>query len=100
VLAMCGDPPNVGGFYARTLLEGVGLPELVTNDHQDFVDRALALTEDVEALDALRARVRPGFDDGPISDGAGFTRRLEAAFGEMFDRWEAAGGKSPVGQVA
>lgn len=101
VLAMGGEAPNVGGFYARTILEGVGLPELVASDAQDFIERALALTEDVEALDALRARVRPGFDDGPIADGAGFTRRLEAAYAEMFDRWRAsAGGKSRIGQVA
>ena len=102
VLAMCGEAPSVGGFYARTLLESVGLPELVATTPEDYVARALALTDDIEALDQLRARVRPGFDDGPLSDGAGFTRRLEAAYGEMFDRWQsgAADGVAGVGRVA
>ena len=53
----------------------------------DYVAKALALTEDVAALDALRARVRPGFDNSPYRDEAGFTRRLEADYRKMFQRW-------------
>jgi predicted O-linked N-acetylglucosamine transferase (SPINDLY family) len=90
VLAMVGDPPNLGGFYARTILRGAGLPELAATTPQAFVETALTLAADPAALDALRARVRPGFDDGPICDGAGFTRRLEAAFAQMFEAWRAA----------
>jgi predicted O-linked N-acetylglucosamine transferase (SPINDLY family) len=85
VLALRGED-----FYARTclpLLEPCGLSELVADDWDDYVERALAVTADVQALDALRARVRPGFDASPYRDEAGFTRRLEAAFREMFRRW-------------
>jgi predicted O-linked N-acetylglucosamine transferase (SPINDLY family) len=89
VLAMVGDPPNLGGFYARTILRAAGLQELAATTPQAFVETALALAEDPAALDALRARVRPGFDDGPICDEAGFTRSLEAAFAQMFERWRA-----------
>jgi predicted O-linked N-acetylglucosamine transferase (SPINDLY family) len=89
VLAMVGDPMNLGGFYARTILRGAGLPELAAPTPQAFVETALAFAGDVDALDALRARVRPGFDDGPLSDEAGFTRRLEAAYAQMFERWRA-----------
>jgi len=90
VLAMVGDPPTLGGFYARTILRAAGLSELAAPTPQAFVETALALAEDLSALDALRARVRPGFDDGPLSDGAGFTRRLEAGYGQMFETWRAA----------
>jgi predicted O-linked N-acetylglucosamine transferase (SPINDLY family) len=92
VLAMVGDPPNLGGFYARTILRAAGLPELATTTPQAFVEAALALAEDPAALDALRARVRPGFDDGPLRDEAGFARGLEAAYARMFERWRASGG--------
>lgn len=81
------DPASHGGDYARSILMGCDLPELVTHSPEDFVERALALTEDVAALDALRARVRPGFDNGRFRDEAGFTRRVEQAFGQMFARW-------------
>ena len=90
VLAMVGEAPTLGGVYARTMLANTGLEGLVTTTPQDFVDRALELTEDLEALDALRARVRPGFEGGPICDEAGFTRQLETAFAEMFVRQEPA----------
>ena len=80
-------------FYSRigTLrLEPLGLHDLVTESWEDYVAKALALTEDLAALDALRAQVRPRFEASPIRDEAGFTRILEDAFRQMFTRWKAA----------
>ncbi len=90
VLSMVGDG-NVGALYARSILQAVGLPELVTYTPDAFVDRALELASDAAALNALRLRVRAGFDASPICDEAGFTRTLEAAFGEMFELWRTQG---------
>ncbi len=81
--------PNVGGACVRRILEASGLPELIAESSDDFVARALELTGDLARLDALRARVRPGFDNGPCCDEIGFTRGVEAAFGEMFELWRA-----------
>jgi len=77
-------------FYSRIGLPGVlpcGLDELVAESWDDYVARALSLTENYVALDALRSRVRPGFDASAYCDEAGFTRNLEGAFREMFKRW-------------
>lgn len=77
-------------FYSRTplpLLLPCGLEELVVEDWDAYVARALELTADVQALDALRARVRPGFDNSAYRDEVGFTRRLEADYRRMFQRW-------------
>ncbi len=82
-------------FYSRvgTLrLEPLGLHQLVAEDWDDYVDRALALTADLEALQALRASVRPRFDASAIRDEAGFTRRLEDAFAQMYQHWFDARG--------
>lgn len=79
-------------FYSRigTLrLEPLGLHGLVAESWDDYVAKALALTEDLAALDALRAQVRPRFEASPIRDEAGFTRILEDAFRQMFARWKA-----------
>lgn len=89
VLAMVGEPLNVGGFYARTILQAVGLADLATTSAAAFVERALELAEDIDQLDALRARVRPGFDASLICDEAGFTRGLERAYQAMFELWQA-----------
>lgn len=92
LLAMVGPTPNVGGVYARTILNAVGLGELVTDTPEAFVARALALTEDLDELDRLRATVRPNFDRSPICDEAGFARGLEQAYARMFERWRGAQG--------
>jgi predicted O-linked N-acetylglucosamine transferase (SPINDLY family) len=89
----CGTPVLVlkgEDFYSRTplpLLLPCGLGELVAESWDDYVAKALALTDDVAALDALRAKVRPGFDNSPYRDEVGFTRRLEADYRKMFQRW-------------
>jgi tetratricopeptide (TPR) repeat protein len=79
--------PGVGGCYARSILEASGLDELVAEGPDQFVARALDLVSVVERLDRLRGRIRPAFDGGPCCDEVGFTRRIERAFGDMFDRW-------------
>lgn len=79
-------------FYSRigTLrLEPLGLRQLVAESWDDYVAKALALTEDLAALNALRAEIRPRFEASPIRDEAGFTRILEDAFRQMFERWKA-----------
>jgi len=40
----------------------------------------------VTALDALRARVRPGLEAGPLCDEQGFVRGFEATLRGLFDR--------------
>lgn len=87
VLTQWGDD-----FYSRIgvpVVQPCGLDELIAEDWDDYVQRALDLTEDFQALDALRAKVRPGFDASPYQDEVGFTRNLEGVFRQMFERWLA-----------
>jgi len=89
VLTQWGDD-----FYGRIGVPVVlpcGLPELIADGWDDYVAKALELTADHQALDALRGRVRPGFDASPYRDEVGFTRGLEGVFRQMFARWLAAG---------
>lgn len=86
-------------FYSRIGLNTViacGLPELIAESWDDYVQRALDFTADAAALDALRARVRPGFEASPFRDEAGFVRRLEDSFREMFERWAADAAPAPA----
>ena len=85
VLAHLGD-----NFYARSgayTVLALGIPELVADGWDAYVERAIELTADVEALDRLRSRVRPAYDASPYRDEAGFTRTLEDAFRQMYARW-------------
>jgi protein O-GlcNAc transferase len=85
VLAHLGD-----NFYSRAAACTVlpcGISELVADGWDEYVERALELTADFEALDQLRSRVRPAFDASSYRDEAGFTRILEDAFRQMYARW-------------
>jgi len=88
VLSHMGD-----NFYARsgacTVLP-LGIPELVADDWDDYVQRAFDLTADFEALDQLRSRIRPAFEASAYRDEAGFTRIVEDAYRQMFARWAAS----------
>lgn len=85
VLSNLGD-----NFYARgapaTVLP-LGIPELVADGWDEYVQRALELTADIEALDRLRARIRPAFDASSYRDEAGFARIWEGALRQMYARW-------------
>jgi protein O-GlcNAc transferase len=76
-------------FYSRIgvqALQAVGAPELVAGDWDEYVAKAIGLTADPAALNALRARIRPGFEASAYRDEAGFTRRLEATLRQLFER--------------
>jgi predicted O-linked N-acetylglucosamine transferase (SPINDLY family) len=88
VLSNRGD-----NFYARSgpcTVAPLGIPQLVADGWDQYVERALELTADFEALDRLRARIRPAFEASSYRDEAGFTRIVEDAFRQMFARWAAA----------
>jgi len=88
VLSNMGD-----NYYARsgacTVLP-LGIPELVAGDWDEYVQRALDLTADFEALDQLRSRIRPAFEASSYRDEAGFARIVEDAFRQIFARWAAS----------
>lgn len=65
----------------------MGLDELITHSPDDFVERAVELTRDIPALDALRRRVRERFDATGRRDEIGFTRRFEGHLTGMFNLW-------------
>lgn len=79
-----------GDFYSRTplpLLLPCGLDELVTDSWEAYVAKALELTADFEALDRLRATIRPAFDNSPYRDEVGVTRKVERHYRQMFQIW-------------
>ena len=65
----------------------MGLDELITWSRDEYVDRAVELTRDAGALDALRRRVRDRFDATGRRDEIGFTRRFEGHLSDMFNLW-------------
>jgi protein O-GlcNAc transferase len=81
------------GRVAASLLNAVGLPELITHNHAEYESMALELATQPERLAAIRQRLAANRTTHPLFDTARFTRHLEEAYMKMFERYQA--GLSP-----
>ncbi len=73
------------GRVAASLLQTIGLPELVTPSLADYEALALSLARDPQMLAGLRARLAANRLTGPLYDAARFTRSIEAAWRRMME---------------
>jgi predicted O-linked N-acetylglucosamine transferase (SPINDLY family) len=69
------------------LLMNAGLPEWVAADPQDYVARAVAHANDLQALAALRSDLRRRVLASPIFDAPRFAEHFEAALRGMWHVW-------------
>ncbi|HOL69833.1 MAG TPA: tetratricopeptide repeat protein [Bryobacteraceae bacterium] len=68
-----------------SLLEQVGLGELAAGNEAAYVERAAALAGNISKLKEIRAGLRGRMAASPLTDAAGFTRDLEAAYRRMWE---------------
>lgn len=77
---------SFAGRVGASLLNAVGLPEMVTCSMEEYEARALGLVRDRARLAEIRARLARNRDTHPLFDTARFTRHLEAAYLRMVER--------------
>ena len=75
------------GRVGGATMTAIGLPELAARDIDGYVDIAVRLAGDRDRLVSLRGEIRGRTERSLISDTATVTRRVEAAFREMWTRW-------------
>lgn len=85
VVTLRGD--RHAGRVGAGIMHRVGLPELVAESQQGYVDAACALAADDAKRNALRKRLREQMQDSPLMDISLFTRSLEAAYRQMWITW-------------
>ena len=78
---------HLAARMGKAVLENVGLNELVATSADDYVNIAVALANDRERLQALRANLRERMLASPLLDGPRMARSLEEAFRGMWRRW-------------
>jgi protein O-GlcNAc transferase len=71
---------------AASLLNTIGLPELVTRSVESYEALALSLATSPAKLAALRRRLHRNRTETPLFDTPLFAKRIEAAFEAMWDR--------------
>ena len=77
------------GRVGASLLEAIGLPELVAADLASYEALALALARDPGRLAAISAKLAANRMSTPLFDTVRFTRDLEALFATMVERQRA-----------
>jgi predicted O-linked N-acetylglucosamine transferase (SPINDLY family) len=74
------------GRVAASLLNAIGLPELIASSLEDYERLALQLATNSEQLASLKAKLASHRSSCPLFDTQAFARHLEAAFQRMWDR--------------
>jgi predicted O-linked N-acetylglucosamine transferase (SPINDLY family) len=78
--------PSVGRL-GSSILEGVGHPEWIARSEEEYIEQAVALASDLPKLAGIRANLRQEMQASPLMDEAGFARRVEDAYRDMFKQW-------------
>ena len=78
--------PSVGRL-GSLILVGAGHPEWIAHTEDDYIEIAVAMAADLPKLAALRAGLRQEMQVSPLMDEAGFARKVEAAYREMWAKW-------------
>jgi predicted O-linked N-acetylglucosamine transferase (SPINDLY family) len=76
------------GRVAASLLQAVGLPELVTTTLADYEALALRLARDPALLAGIRAKLARGRQTQPLFDIDRFRRHIEGAYATMWETWQ------------
>ncbi len=84
VVSLCGAWPTAR--MGRSILQALGLDELVTESMERYVATAIELAHEPTRVAALRQTLRNRMQASPLRDEMGFTRSLEAAYRRVWVR--------------
>ena len=76
------------GRVAASLLNAIGLPDLVTHSIEDYEALALRLAKDRSLLEEYRNRLATNRLTHPLFDTERFRRYIEAAYLQMWEIWQ------------
>lgn len=74
------------GRVGASLLNSVGLPEMIATSLDEYRDLALSLARDPQRLAALKQKLAERRDSCPLFDTEGFTRHIESVYRQMWQR--------------
>jgi predicted O-linked N-acetylglucosamine transferase (SPINDLY family) len=77
------------GRVAASLLNAVGLPDLITHSQEEYEALAIELALNRERLQAIREELQRNRLTTPLFDTALYTKHLEAAYKAMYQRYQA-----------
>ena len=87
VLTLMGN--SFASRVAASLLNAIGLPELITHTQEEYESLTIALASNPEKLAALKQKLASNRLTTPLFDTPQFTKDLERAYVQMYERYQA-----------
>jgi len=87
VLTCLGE--TFAGRVTSSLLNAIGLPELITTTLEDYEQMAMYLARQPEKLAAIKQKLADNRLTKPLFDTTLFTKHIEAAYEAMYERYQA-----------
>jgi predicted O-linked N-acetylglucosamine transferase (SPINDLY family) len=84
------------GRMAASLLNAIGLPELITNTLEDYEALAVQLATHPQQLADIKHKLAANRLTYPLFDTVLFTQHIESAYQTMFDRYQANLAPAPI----
>jgi len=86
LLTLLGE--SFAGRVAASLLNAIGLPELIVTSIAEYESLAIKLANDPEKLLAIRQKLAANRFSMPLFNTPLFTRHLESAYRQMYERYQ------------
>ena len=87
VLTLLGQ--SFAARVAASLLKAIDLPELITHSQAEYESLAIELATHPEKMEELRKRLLQNSQTKPLFNTATYTKHVENAFKQMYDRYQA-----------
>ena len=87
------------GRVAASLLNAVGLPQLITSTAAQYEELAVELAHEPQRLAGIRLKLERNRLTAPLFDTARYTRNLEAAYARVHARHQAGSSPDHVGSA-
>jgi predicted O-linked N-acetylglucosamine transferase (SPINDLY family) len=81
---------------AASLLNAIGLPELITISQSEYEDKAIELAMNPQKLASLKKKLASNRLTTPLFNTPRFTKNLEVAYLKMYERYQAGSAPEPL----
>jgi len=85
VIVLAGE--QHAGRVGMSILHSVGLDEYIAGNEDEYIEKAIKLSGDIEKLAQLRSFLRDRMAVSPLCNSSGFCLSLENAYREMWKNW-------------
>jgi len=86
VPVVCFNGDRHASRVSSSLLHAAGLNELIAENREEYVKKAVALANDTARLKNYRATIRDQMLNSPLCDEQGFTKKVEHIYEELYSQ--------------